>query len=173
MVTIDDLKPLPPPAADDTHGNVRTKRVRVSDDRKKRPRKGLVQHNVKVRARASDRFNELAESMKATDPEFTKGDLFELMLAAYEASKDKSGLASITKVGRLAPVPEPRDRAEGRTVHFDLFATPELAQGLKSRSNEKKWSISATIENACADAKDFQAFMKVPCPHCGKRRVGA
>jgi hypothetical protein len=99
---------------------VQTKRVRVSDGRKKRPHKGLVQHNVKVRTRASDRFNELAKGMQATDPEFTTGELFEFMLAAYEASKNKSGLASIAKAGRLDPVPEPLDRAEGRTVHFDF-----------------------------------------------------
>jgi hypothetical protein len=169
-MVMEDFKPLPPPTADDTLGNVLTKRVRVSDGRKKRPRKGLVQHNVKVRARASDRFNEIAESMKETDPEFTKGDLFELMLEAYEASKNKSDLASIAKAGRRAPSPEPHDRAEGRTVHFDLFATADLAQGLKIRAKEKGWSISATIENACADAKDYQAVMREPCPHCGKGR---
>jgi hypothetical protein len=170
-MVMEDLKPLPPPTADDTHDNVQTKRVRVSDGRKKRPHKGLVQHNVKVRARTSARFNELYVSLKTTDQEFTKGELFEQMLMAYVTSKDKSGLASVTKAARLDPVPEPQDRAEGRTAHFDLFATPELAQQLKSRSTERKWSISATIENACTDAKDFQAVMKSPCPHCGKRRA--
>jgi hypothetical protein len=160
----EELRWLPPPRPDDTHGNLQTKRVRVTDGRQRRPRKGLKQFAIKARARVLDIFTEAFEQMSAGDPSITRGDLLELMVASFVKTP------SAARTARLAATPDPRDRTEGRVEHIDLFATPDLARALKARSAEKKWTLSATIENACTDAKDYAVLVKTPCPKCGKVR---
>src|SRR5262245_56862643 len=166
-----DFKPLPPPTAAETHGNLQTKQVRIPQG-KKRPEKGLVQCNVKVRKRARDRFEHAFKRAQAAtagdDVELTKGAFFEMVLAAFEASESGgANLAEAAKIICRSPQPSAQDRRDDRSEYLEVFATPELARAIKTRSNEKGWTISGTIENACAEA---MALPKEPCPHCGKAR---
>lgn len=163
----EDLSPLPPPTANETHDNIQVKRVKVTDARSKRPQKGLVQCNVKVRARARDRFEDAFDRARRTsNPDITKGEFFELVLAAFEAYEKKGGLVAAAEAIRKAPQPAPIDKAEGRTDYLEVFAVPPLAKLLKDRSVKMGWTLSATIEHACSVAKDAEK----PCPQCGKQR---
>ena len=155
-------KALPPPKRGDHHSNLETRQVRVTDGRAKKQKKGLQQFAVKAKARVLDRFEELLAKMKAANPNFTKGDLLELIVASFE--KNPAEPANL----RLAATPDAQDRADGRTVHLDVFATPDLAKVLTGRAKEKRWSVGATIEHACADAKDYTALVGAKCKHCGR-----
>jgi hypothetical protein len=166
-----DFRPLPPPTAGDTHGNLQTKRVRIADGRKRPPAKGLVQCNVKVRGRARDRFEQAFERAQKAAPEITKGDFFELVLAAFEAGESGTDLAKVAELARRVPTPPAVDRRDGRTEFIELFATHELARSLKARAKERNWTVSCAMENACAEAKDAAHALREPCPHCGKPRV--
>jgi hypothetical protein len=161
-----EFKPLPPPTAAETHGNLKTKLVRTP----KKPLKGLVQCNSKVRPRTRERFEEAYDRARKVTADagedLTKGDFFELLLAAFEAQEKGGNLVDAAKlVG--SPQQSDQDRQAGRTEHLEVFATPDLARALKTRSKEKGWTISDTVEHACAEA---MALKREPCPHCGKPR---
>jgi hypothetical protein len=164
-----EFSPLPPPTAAETHGNLKTKLVRARSA--KRPQKDLVQCNVKVRRRTRDRFEavfkRVLKTAAAAGGDLTKGDFFEMMVAAFEAQETGTSLVDAAKAVARTPQPSDQDREDERTEHVDVFATPDLARALKSRSKEKGWTIGATIENACAEAMHLKGE---PCPHCGKAR---
>ena len=157
---------MPPPTAAETHGNLKTKVVRTP---KKRPQKGLVQCNNKVRPRTRERFEEAyGRTLKVSGgagEDLTRGDFFELLLAAFEAQEKGENLVDAAKLVARSPRQSDQDRQAGRTEHLEVFATPDLARALKTRSKERDWTLSDTIENACAEA---MARKREPCPHCGK-----
>lgn len=144
----DDFTPLPPPKANETFGNLKTKRVRTSDGRKKRPSKSLVQFNVKVRSRVRSQIEAEYGAAREQAPDLTKGEFMERMLAAYQSG------------GGTAPVPSAADRAAGRTEALTMFATPALASVLDGRSKARGWTLGATIENACVLAKETESKRK-------------
>ena len=163
----DEPQPLPPPGPSDHFNNLQVKRVRVTDGRSKRPEKNLVQHNVKIRARVRDQFEDAFQKARdAAGGDLTKGEFFELMFVAYQAKEGKASLTAAADIVRKSPIPQPEDKAEGRTVALEVFATPALAKGIKERARQTGWTISAVLENACAEAREAGQ----PCPHCEKKR---
>ena len=162
-----EFRHMPPPTAAETHGNLKTKVVRTP---KKRPQKGLVQCNNKVQPRTRERFEEAyGRTLKVSGgagEDLTRGDFFELLLAAFEA-QEKGGNFSLMPRSwwQRPPRQSDQDRQAGRTEHLEVFATPDLARALKTRSKERDWTLSDTIENACAEA---MARKREPCPHCGR-----
>lgn len=135
------LKSLPAPRPGQTFGTADVRRKTVSNGHAKRPLKGLAQFNVKIRARARERFEALHASLDAQG--VTKGELLERMIDTYVRAAG----------GQSAPA---ADVAAGRTTVLDVYATPELADALHRRATRQSWSLSATIENACAVAADVE-----------------
>ena len=168
----DDLKPLPAPGPRDTLGNAQTKRIRVKDGRKRRPQKGLVQFAVKVRSRVRDRFEAAFEAARdAADGNLTKGDFMDMVLAGYEAQAAGADLAATAAAVTRDPVPSKQDRDDGRTIALSVFATRPLAKALNQRAKANDWTLSETVEHACAQAKHIDHLeqqLAGPCPHCGK-----
>lgn len=142
----DEFSPLPPPKPSETFGNLKTKRVKTADGRKRRTSKGLVQFNVKVRARVRSQIEAAYEAAREQDPDMTKGDFIERMFAAYQSIGGQAG-----------PTPSAADRAAGRTEALTVFATPALAKVLDGRTKARGWTLGATIENACALAKEAES----------------
>jgi len=136
------LKTLAAPKPGQSYGASKTRRRTVTSGHAARPVKGLVQFNVKIRARARHRFDELFDRVGEN---MTKGELLEAMIEAYAS-------------GRVGTETAPPDedieagRSEAMVVHF----VPELSDALQRRASRNGWTVSATIEHACAVAADAE-----------------
>jgi hypothetical protein len=143
----DDLKILPPPKPSETYGNVGKRRRTVTTGHAKRQIKGLTQLNVKVRQRAKDRFEAAFAAVEVTG--MTRGELLEAMIDAYSRGQG-------ARAAPAASSPPPADAREGRTEELQVFATPELAAALARRAKRYSWTLSATVEHACAVAQQVE-----------------
>jgi hypothetical protein len=167
--------PLPPPRPGEGFGNVDSRKIRVDpvSGKPKSQTKNLVQLNVKVRGRTKSRFDAVYEAAKAAQPSLTKGDFFDLMLAAYEAKSAGVDMTKIAEAMHQAPVPPAKDKAAGRERALEVFVTADLAKALTRRGSKNGWTVSETVEHACAMAKKVEglaAELEKPCGHCGKPR---
>jgi hypothetical protein len=172
MVNEDNFSPLAPPMPGEGFGNVETKKIRVhAVTGKPKNNKGLVQLNTKVKGKVRSRFELLYEAA-ASQADITKGDFVEMLLAKWE----KTPNADLTKFAETlaqTPVPPARDKAAGRDRAVELFVTGDLAKALNRRGTKHGWTISETVEHACAMAKraeGLSAELEQPCGHCGKQR---
>jgi hypothetical protein len=178
MVSSDDHVPgvpLPPPRPGEGFGNVESRKIRVDavTGKPKSQTKNLVQLNVKVRARTKSRFEADFEAAKAAQPSLTKGDFFDLLLAAYEAKSSGVDMAKVAEAMHQTLVPPAKDKAAGRDRALEVFVTADLAKAINRRSTKNGWTISETVEHACAMAKRAEglaAELEKPCGHCGKSR---
>jgi len=163
-VKAEDYTPLPPPQADDTFGTTKVRRKAISDGRSKRQHKGLQQFNVKIRARSKSRFQSLYEAAQSKTPVLTRGDFFDLMLSAYEASATDRDLSKVVDSLLREAVPSAVDREAGRTVPLPIFASTDLAMAIKGRAKAKQWTLSATFEHVCAVAYEAQSTPATTAP---------
>lgn len=135
MASETELKVLPPPMQNETFGASKKRHKVIKSGHAKRPVKGLVQFNVKVRARVRERFEEVVARSG-----ITKGELLEqFILMALEGD-----------------TPSPADAAEGRTTRMVVHAVPALAEVLSARVATRHWTLSETIEHACAVARKVE-----------------
>ena len=72
------------------------------------------------------------EGRRDKDVELTKGDFFEMVLAAFEAAEAGTDLADAAKALARSPQPSAHDRRDDRTEFLEVFATPDLARALKT-----------------------------------------
>ena len=175
MVNEENFAPLAPPMPGEGFGNIETKKIRVNaaTGRPKNQSKGLVQLNVKVRGRTKSRFEAVFDAAKSAQSDLTKGDFFDLMLAAYEAKSAGIDMTKIAEAMHQAPVPSAKDKAAGRERALEVFVTTDLAKALTRRGSKNGWTVSETVEHACAMAKKVEglaAELEKPCGHCGKTR---
>ena len=100
------------------------------------------------------RFEDTFERAKAkAGDELTKGEFFEMLLAAYEAKTSGVDLMRVAEIMQRDAVPPPKDREAGRTRVLTVFATEVLATALERRSVNQGWTVSETIEHACQVAQ--------------------
>ena len=114
-----------------------------------------------------------ASKTAAGNVDITKGDFFEMLLVAFEGKAQNVDLAKLAETMGQAPVPPARDKAAGRDRAVELFVTGDLAKALNRRGSKHGWTISETVEHACAMAKRAEglaAELEQPCGHCGKPR---
>jgi len=123
------LKTLAAPKPGETYGASKTRRRTVTSGHAARPVKGLVQFNVKIRGRSRQKFEQFFDALNDGR---TRGELLEAMIEAY--ADIEAG------------------RSEAMVVHF----VPELADALQRRANRNGWTVSATVEHACAVAADVE-----------------
>ena len=179
MVNEENYRAMPPPMPGDSFGNMETQKVRVNPQsgKPKNQNKGLVQLNVKVKGKVKSRFEALyadtANKAAAGNVDITKGDFFEMLLVAFEGKAPNVDLAKLAETMGQAPVPPARDKAAGRDRAVELFVTGDLQKALNRRGSKNGWTISETVEHACAMAKRAEGLaveLKQPCGHCGKPR---
>lgn len=66
----------------------------------------------------------------------------------------------IIEAAKQPALPPPADRAASRTVHLEIFATKELAAAMQARAVKERWTLSAVVENACADSHELASLRK-------------
>jgi hypothetical protein len=177
MVNEENYRSLEPPKPGEGFGNTETKEVRVNaiTGKPRTQSKGLVQLNVKVRGKTKARFEAVYAATRADAPDLTKGDFFDLMLAAFEAKSAGVNLGQMIEAMHQTPAPPAKDKAAGRERAIEVFVTSDLAKALKLRGSKNGWTVSETVEHACAMAKKVEglsAELDKPCGHCGKSRKG-
>ena len=85
---------------------------------------------------------------RSAAPDLTKGDFYDLMLAAFEAKSAGVDLSKVIEAMHQAPVPPARDKAAGRERALEVFVTSDLAKALNRRSSKNGWTVSETVEHA-------------------------
>ena len=172
MVSEENFTALPPPMPDENFGNTDTKKIRVNPatGKPKSQTKGLVQLNTKVRGKTKSRFEAVFEAAKAAQPDLTKGDFFDLVLAAYEAQSAGIDMTKIAEAMHRAPVPPAKDKAAGRDRALEVFVTADLAKALTRRGSKDGWTVSETVEHACAMAKKVEGLSAGPFHRSPKGR---
>jgi len=142
----DEFRTLPPPKPHETFGNLKTRRVKTTAEPKKRATKDLVQFNVKIPKKARSGIEAAFKVAADREPGLTKGEFICRMFEAF-----------VSGGGTAAAGPSAADRAEGRIEAVLIYATPQLSSVLTKRSKALGWTIGATVEHACAVAKDAES----------------
>jgi hypothetical protein len=148
----------PPPRASETYGNVHVARVAHVDGRRNRPKKVQEQFNTKVAPDFPDRVDDVRRALAVElARDVTRGELLELMLAAYLGERQGKPLGEALATLRT-PTPAPEDRAAGRTHPLQLFATPEVRDALAEMARTRGWTLGAVVEDTMAKAARLVAL---------------
>jgi len=135
------------PSRADTFGTTSTPMRRMVDGRKNRPKKPLQDMMTKVRIGLKDEIdNHKRRVSHETGRDVTRGEILDLMLAAYEAQHQKIDFtAALTTISD--PVPSPRDKAHDRNHALTVFATSHVKIGFEQLAEERGWTLSDVVEH--------------------------
>jgi len=148
----------PPPTASETFGNLHVARVAQVDGRRNRAKKAQEQFNTKVAPGFGDKVDDVRRELEgALKRDIPRGELLEMMLAAFVASREGKDLgAALTALKAPAPTAEDRAAQRGHAVTF--FATREVKEGLAEMARTRGWSLGAVIEDTMAKAARLVAL---------------
>lgn len=142
----------PPPTAAETFGNVGVTQVRHVDGRRNRPKKAQEQFNTKVREGFGDQVDDVRRQLEAElKRDIPRGELLEMMLAAFVASKQGGGLREAISALK-APAPTGDDLASDRRQPMTFFATRPMEAALRERMANLGWSLGGVIEDLLVKA---------------------
>ena len=169
-----ELNSLPAPRRGDSLGNLKQKRTRVTDGRKTRRSKGLIQFNLKVPKRTRDIFEErYRAALAATSGRLTRGEFLGRLLTG-----DLDTGSADEKVDKAAEL-SPADREAGRTEHLSVPVKRDVMEYLERHLQaHPDWTLANAVEGVCAKSQEFEdardelehleQALRQPCPHCGK-----
>ena len=79
-------------------------------------------------------------------------------LGAYEAKAAGVDIGKVVEAMHEAPVPPAKDKTAGRDRAIEVFVTSDLFKALNRRNSKNGWTLSETVEHACAMAKKAETL---------------